>query len=147
MGRPFNTVQLNAPPQASDINRIQANISSAFNSVSGPFIGGTLLTGITLTASTPMAINHGLGRQPQIWVVCDITNASIPSASSSVSISPSPYTPAGTISGSTFTGTPQSFSASATTAVSAPIIFRTDWNSNSITLEAGADCTISLWVN
>src|SRR5260370_1073358 len=63
---PFQTIQL--PDQ--DLNRIQANISNALNSLNGPFIGGNLLTGISIgTAATQ--INHGLGRMPKIWSICD----------------------------------------------------------------------------
>lgn len=58
----------------SQIDRIQANVSKAFLAINGPFIGGNLLTGIAVGTS-PTAINHGLGRQPQVWVLCDQNTA------------------------------------------------------------------------
>jgi hypothetical protein len=72
-GSPF-VVTLTGQTQ---LDRIQANITKAFNSVIGPFIGGNILPGITLTANTPLAINHGLGRQPVIWTLTDNNAAAI----------------------------------------------------------------------
>jgi len=102
MGQPFQTIQLAANPTAQDINRIQGNVSSAFNALSSPFIGGNLLTKIALT-TTPTAVNHKLNRKPQLWVICDQQNGAS--------------------------------------------VWRTDWDENSITLQASSACTISLWVN
>lgn len=85
------------------IDRIQTNISKAFNSIVGPFIGGNLLTGIKLTINTPLAVNHGLGRQPVVWTLTDIN------AGASV--------------------------------------YRTTWDTNTITLEATASCSIAIWIN
>ena len=98
MANPFTTIITGN----QQLDRIQANISNAFNSQNGPFIGGVLLTNQKIGTGATV-INHGLGRQPQIWVICDQnTNTTV---------------------------------------------WRTAWNSSSITLEAGSDCTISLWVN
>ena len=52
------------------LDRVQANIANAFNQLIGPFIGGNLLTSVTVGA-TNTVIKHGLGRTPQIWVLCD----------------------------------------------------------------------------
>jgi hypothetical protein len=57
----------------SFIDRIQANIQNAFNSIVGLFLGGNNITGVSLSANTPLAINHGLGRVPQIWTLTDIS--------------------------------------------------------------------------
>jgi len=54
----------------SILNRVQKNILAAFNAVSGPFIGGNLLTNVTVN-TTATVINHGLVRTPQVWVVTD----------------------------------------------------------------------------
>jgi hypothetical protein len=84
------------------LDRIQANITNAFNSFVGPFIGGTLLPSVYVgTGAT--AINHGLGRVPTVWVICDQN---------------------------TLTD-----------------VARTAWDKNTITLEAGTACVISLYVN
>lgn len=89
-------------PFQSLLNRIQANISSAFAAISGPFIGGQLIQNVSVgTGAT--TINHGLGRQPQIWTLCDQQNNAV--------------------------------------------VWRSAWNSNSITLIASAACTMSIWVN
>ena len=53
-----------------ELNRIQTNIDTALNSINGPFIGGNLLTNVSIGTSAT-AINHGLGRTPQVWVLCD----------------------------------------------------------------------------
>lgn len=97
----FQTIITGVP----NLDRIQANVSSAFNSsgLPSPFVGGQLLTAISLSSSTPKSINHGLGRQPVIWVLADITAAAE--------------------------------------------VYRTAWDTNSITLEATADCTVAIWVN
>jgi hypothetical protein len=89
-------------PFQSLLNRIQANISQAFAALSSPFLGGQLIQNVSV-GTTATVINHGLGRQPQIWTLCD-----------------------------------QQANA---------IVWRTAWNSNSITLQATAACTLSLWVN
>jgi hypothetical protein len=84
------------------VDRVQTNIQNAFNNITGPFIGGILLTGVSVAnAATP--IQHGLGRTPQLWVLCDQNTLTT--------------------------------------------VKRISWDSNVITLEAGADCVISLWVN
>lgn len=83
-------------------DRIQANITNAFNSVSGPFIGGNSLSNVSIK-TTDTSINHGLGRTPVLWVITDqdtLTN-----------------------------------------------VARTAWDETSITLKAGIDCVISLYVN
>lgn len=98
MNQPFQTIQTSDPV----LNRIQSYISAAFNAFVGPFIGGDLISNVSVGTS-PTVINHQLNRQPQVWVICDqntLTN-----------------------------------------------VYRISWNSNSITLEAGADCVISLWLN
>lgn len=91
---------LNLPDQ--DLNRVQSNIANAFNSLTSPFIDGILLTQVSVAAS-PTSIPHKLGRQPQIWVICD---------------------------------------QDTTTTIK-----RTAWDSNTITLQAGAPCIVSVWVN
>lgn len=58
-----------------DLNRLQANLTNVFNQINGPFIGGNLLTGISMMASTPNAIKHGLNRIPQIWTLTDLSAA------------------------------------------------------------------------
>jgi hypothetical protein len=57
--------------QTSDniLNRIQNAIQNAFNSIAGPFIGGNLLTGITLISGQNNLVPHNLGRNPQLWVI------------------------------------------------------------------------------
>lgn len=98
MNQPFQTVQTQDPV----LNRIQGYISSAFNSFVGPFIGGSLMSGVSVGTSATV-INHNLGRVPQVWVICDQNTKTN--------------------------------------------VARVSWNSSSITLEAGADCVISLWLN
>lgn len=67
------------------------------------FVQGSQISGITLIASTPQAINHLLGKMQTGWVITD-----------------------------------QDAAAS---------IYRTEpFNMSILTLEASADCTISLWV-
>lgn len=66
MGYPFKTI--NHPD--TSINLIQSNIASALNAISGPFVGGNLLTGVAV-GTTGTVVNHGLGRVPQVWVICD----------------------------------------------------------------------------
>jgi len=52
----------------------QDNVSQAIvPSDNSPFVGGVLLTGIVL-ATGSNAIQHTLGRTPEVWVICD-TNA------------------------------------------------------------------------
>lgn len=41
--------------------------------IATPFLGGNQITGISLTANTPLAINHGLQRDPQGWFLTDNT--------------------------------------------------------------------------
>ncbi len=55
----------------SQLDRIQANISSALSKIVGPFIGGNVLTSQLVTAANPVAINHGLGRTPVMWLITD----------------------------------------------------------------------------
>ena len=131
----------------SQLDRIQANIQKALSPQNSPFVGGRLLTGIALSANSAKSVNHLLGRQPQIWIICDLSGTDSPSVSGTTTLSPNPYTPAGTVSGSTFTGTPQSFSLSGSFSSHCPSVWRTAWDSQTITLEAGSDCTISVWVN
>lgn len=97
-GSVFKTINVDD----QNLNRVQSNISSAFNSLTGPFIGGNLITAVSV-AATPTTIAHKLGRQPQVWVLCD---------------------------------------QDTTTTIK-----RTAWDSNTITLQAGAACTVSIWVN
>lgn len=94
----FQTIQT----QDQTLNRIQANISNSLNKISGPFIGGNLLTSVSISPA-PTVIAHKLGRVPQIWVVCDQNTLTE--------------------------------------------LKRISWDANSITLESGADCIVSLWVN
>lgn len=84
------------------IDRIQANIQNAFNSIVGPFLGGVMLTAQKI-ATTPTQINHGLGRTPQLWTIADQDTLAT--------------------------------------------VKRISWDQNTITLQASADCTISLSVN
>src|SRR6185312_7240382 len=139
MSQIFQTIQLGANPTAQDINRIQANIASALNSQTGPFIGGNLIKAVAMKIGQDNVINHGLGRQPVLWVICDLSAASAPSVSGTVSLSPNPYTPSGSVSGSTFTGNPQSFSESFSGTSLSPVIWRTSWNDVSLTLQCGAN--------
>src|SRR6185312_13533390 len=102
MSQTFQTIQLNSEQTAQDINRIQANISNAFNGQNGPFIGGNLLSSVSIGSSATQ-IAHKLGRTPQVWVICDQnTNKSV---------------------------------------------WRTKWDANFITLQAGSACVVSIWVN
>lgn len=89
--------------QTSDdtLNRIQNNVQAAFSQITGPFIDGRLIT-IIAVAATPTVIVHKLGRQPQLWILCD---------------------------------------QDTTTTIK-----RTAWDANTITLQAGAACTVSVWV-
>src|ERR1700743_3272274 len=63
--------QINTGDKNSQL--IQSNISTALTpSQNSPFVGGVLLTGITLqTGSNP--VQHTLGRTPKLWVICDIS--------------------------------------------------------------------------
>jgi hypothetical protein len=84
------------------LDRVQANIQSAFNAITGPFVGGILLQNVSVGASATV-INHGLNRMPQVWTLCDQnTNTNV---------------------------------------------WRTAWDENSITLQAGSACIVTLWVN
>ena len=67
MGAPlFQTIQTSN----QTLNQIQAYITSALNSLVGPFLGGQLIQNVSVsTAGT--TINTGLGRVPQIWTLCD----------------------------------------------------------------------------
>jgi hypothetical protein len=56
--------------QDTTLNRIQSNIENAFQLINGPFIGGNLLTAVAVGTSATV-VNHKLGRQPQLWVICD----------------------------------------------------------------------------
>ncbi len=85
------------------LTRVQTNIENTFNGIVGPFIGGRLLTGLSVLSASATSFNHGLTRAPQVWVITD---------------------------------------QNTTTTVK-----RTAWDENSITLQSGADCTISIWVN
>lgn len=71
MGYNFQTINSADP----EINRIQANIFKALQSINGPFVGGNLLTGIKLVSGVPLAINHGLNRVPELWTLSDILSA------------------------------------------------------------------------
>lgn len=52
------------------LDRIQQNVSNSFNTLTGPFLGGNLLSSVAVgTVST--SIKHGLGRVPIVWVLCD----------------------------------------------------------------------------
>lgn len=55
----------------SMLDRIQANIKSALNQIVGQFIGGVFITSQSVGTS-PTTLNHGLGKQPTIWVLGDI---------------------------------------------------------------------------
>lgn len=125
--------------QTSDetLNRVQTNIQQALSQITGPFVGGRLISNVSLIAGKSNVINHGLAAQPQIWILCDL------SATSGPSLSMNSYTPAGTISGTTFTGTPATLNGT----VSGPMVWRTAWDSNSITLQCAANCSVSIWVN
>jgi hypothetical protein len=59
----------------SKLDRIQQNISNAFNNIVGPYLGGNLVTGISLTAGTPKKVNTGLTKTPTVWTLGDITAA------------------------------------------------------------------------
>lgn len=64
--------QINATTQ--ELSFVQDNVALALKPLqNSPFVGGVLLTGIVLAAGSN-AIQHTLGRTPQLWVVCD-TNA------------------------------------------------------------------------
>lgn len=57
--------------QSKDLQFVQDNVNKALVQLqASPFIGGNLLTGISVGTS-PTSINHGLGRQPVVWVICD----------------------------------------------------------------------------
>lgn len=57
-----------------NLSFVQDNVAAALLPIeSSPFVGGVLLQGIVL-ASGSNAIQHTLGRTPNIWVICD-TNA------------------------------------------------------------------------
>lgn len=58
---------------ASDLNRIQSNIQSAFQSIQqNPFFGGNVLTDLFFTANETKSIAHGLGRIPRYWLILDV---------------------------------------------------------------------------
>lgn len=66
MSQPFATI-ITGNPQ---LDRIQANVTNAFNSLNGPFVGGQFIQNVNVgTSATP--INHGLGRTPVLWVILD----------------------------------------------------------------------------
>lgn len=90
--------------QNEELNRIQNNIQQSISGIKGstPFIGGSLLTGVSVKMGQDNAIPHGLTRTPTVWVICDQN-----------------------------TGTN---------------VWRTSWDSNFLTLQCSADCTVSLWV-
>lgn len=128
--------------QTSDdtLNRIQNNVQAALSQFTGPFQGGRLLQNITLSAGQSNVINHGLGRQPEVWIICDISGTSAPT------LSMNSYTPAGTNNTATppiFTGT----AATLTGSISSPVVWRTAWDQNTLTLKCGVGCTVSIWVN
>lgn len=54
----------------SILDRIQSNISNAFNALVGPFLGGILIPSASVGTSATM-IKHGLGRVPTVWTICD----------------------------------------------------------------------------
>lgn len=58
------------------LDRIQSNVQNAFNALIGnsQFLGGAFISNIGITSGDNV-ITHGLGKQPQIWVICDL-NAS-----------------------------------------------------------------------
>lgn len=54
-----------------DIAHLQDSISTVIDAFSSKqIIDGTLIENITLTISTPLTINHGLGYAPRGWIVC-----------------------------------------------------------------------------
>lgn len=58
-----------------DIQLIQDNVNNALTPIQkSPFIGGVLLTNISLTTGSN-AVPHTLGRTPSIWVIADINAA------------------------------------------------------------------------
>jgi hypothetical protein len=65
--------------QNQELNRIQDNIQNLANQLfagqtpqpTGPFIGGSILSGLSVLAASAVAFNHGLGRVPQVWTITD----------------------------------------------------------------------------
>ncbi len=68
MGFPPVLKKVQSPNDA--LNLIQANTQDALKQIVGPFLGGNLLTGISVGTS-PTTISHKLGRQPQLWLIAD----------------------------------------------------------------------------
>lgn len=52
-------------------NRVQANVTNSMNKDQGPFMGGNLIKGVRLS-TTNVTIPHGLGRVPEVFVICDL---------------------------------------------------------------------------
>ena len=126
----------------SILDRIQANISNAFNQIFVPsiFFGGVFIPSTALIAGQDNVINHGLGRSPRVWILCDLTGTSGPV------LTMNSYTPAGTITN----GTPDTFAGTAhvlTGSVSSPVVWRTAWSVTTLTLRCGLACTVGIWVN
>ncbi len=73
--RVLQTIQTNAAKAISDLEsatRISMTAgSSGTTAISTPFVGGNLLTGVSLTAGQSNIIAHGLGHTPSVWVLTD----------------------------------------------------------------------------
>ena len=68
---------------ASLINRIQAAIAQAFNSITGPFVSGNMLSAIAV-ATTQTQIAHKLGYAPQnIFLGCPNASTTVFSSQAS----------------------------------------------------------------
>ena len=77
MAQSFQTIQLNAPPQASDINRIQANIQTAFGS------GQNAVVLTVNSSSYPLTQIPDLLMIPTVSIPGGSTTISLPDATQS----------------------------------------------------------------
>lgn len=59
-------------PADYDLSQVEHNAFTAVQPLLvDPFLHGRLLVGVILTGGADTVINHGLGRVPQGWVLCD----------------------------------------------------------------------------
>lgn len=65
---------INSPNQL--LNRFMAEVQKVNTVLECPLLNGNLVKDVSITAGTPVDVNHGLGRMPQGWFVVGIGSAS-----------------------------------------------------------------------
>lgn len=79
--RVVQTIQDNAVSAIKAIETAtQINVTlgaQSTTSISGPFTGGNLITGVTLTSGQDNLIAHKLGRMPKIYVITNLNVNSV----------------------------------------------------------------------